>query len=53
MGYERWLRNIAVALGNAPHSPTIVTALQGRLSQVSGLVGEHIIWALAEQGAMP
>lgn len=53
IGHERWLRNIAVALGNAPYSPEIVRALQARLTQVSELVGEHIVWALAEQGVMP
>jgi epoxyqueuosine reductase len=49
LGHERWLRNIAVALGNAPHSPLIVTALQSRLRHPSALVREHITWALAQQ----
>jgi len=53
IGHERWLRNIAVALGNAPYSPDVVSVLQARLTQVSELVGEHIVWALAEQGVMP
>ncbi len=49
IGHERWLRNIAVALGNAPHSPTVVEALRTRLSHPSALVREHVVWALAEQ----
>lgn len=49
IGYQRWLRNIAVALGNAPYSEAIVTALAQRRVAVSGLVQEHIDWALNEQ----
>ncbi|WP_447078330.1 tRNA epoxyqueuosine(34) reductase QueG [Shewanella algae] len=49
VGHERWLRNIAVALGNAPGSETIVAALQERLTDASELVAEHIEWALAQQ----
>ncbi len=49
IGHERWLRNIAVALGNAPRSAAAVTALRGRLAHPSALVREHVAWALAEQ----
>ena len=49
IGYERWLRNISVALGNAPTSPLIIDALKTRLNYVSELVREHILWALAQQ----
>ena len=52
IGHVRWLRNIAVALGNAPFSPEAVRVLRARLTQVSELVGEHIVWALAEQGGI-
>jgi epoxyqueuosine reductase len=48
IGYERWLRNIAVALGNAPRTPEVVTALQSRLDDPSELVREHVAWALGE-----
>jgi epoxyqueuosine reductase len=48
IGHERWLRNIAVALGNAPASPEIVAALQGRRDHPSALVREHVQWALAQ-----
>ena len=48
IGHERWLRNIAVALGNAPGSPEIIAALQSRRDQPSGLVREHVQWALAQ-----
>jgi len=48
IGHERWLRNIAVALGNAPMQPETVAALQQRLNGASALVREHIEWALAQ-----
>ncbi|MBK9350799.1 MAG: tRNA epoxyqueuosine(34) reductase QueG [Sulfuritalea sp.] len=47
IGHERWLRNIAVALGNAPFSDEAVTALRGRSAHPSPLVREHVAWALA------
>lgn len=46
IGYEQWLRNIAVALGNAPPSLGVKIALQSRLSLTSEMVQEHIFWAL-------
>ena len=46
IGYERWLRNIAVALGNAPTTPTVVEALSARRDHHSMLVREHVTWAL-------
>ncbi|MFC4160963.1 tRNA epoxyqueuosine(34) reductase QueG [Chitinimonas lacunae] len=49
IGYERWLRNIAVGLGNAPADPAIVAALEARADHPSELVREHIDWALACQ----
>ncbi|WP_106478658.1 tRNA epoxyqueuosine(34) reductase QueG [Phytohalomonas tamaricis] len=49
IGYERWLRNLAVGLGNAPYSSAIVAALEARLAFPSDLVREHVRWALAEQ----
>ena len=48
IGYDCWLRNIAVALGNAPSSKEIVGALQSRLNNVSTMVNEHIEWALLQ-----
>jgi epoxyqueuosine reductase len=45
-GYIGWLRNIAVALGNAPTSAAVVEALRRRSSDPSELVREHIRWAL-------
>lgn len=47
IGHERWLRNIAVALGNAPTTPDVVGALQKRQAHPSALVREHVAWALA------
>ncbi len=49
IGHERWLRNIAVALGNAPASEFVVAALLRRRDDSSALVREHIEWALARQ----
>lgn len=46
IGHERWLRNIAVALGNAEKSPEVIAALQSRLNHDSALVREHVVWAL-------
>jgi epoxyqueuosine reductase len=53
IGYERWLRNLAVALGNAPTSPELLAALRSRADHPSELVREHVHWALAQhqQGA--
>jgi epoxyqueuosine reductase len=47
IGYERWSRNIAVALGNAPCSAEVVAALNARREDASELVREHVAWALA------
>ena len=48
IGHECWLRNIAVALGNAPPSGAVVGALESRLQHPSALVREHVQWALAQ-----
>ena len=45
-GYEGWLRNLAVGLGNAPTTPAVVAALQARSEHPSELVREHVAWAL-------
>ena len=50
IGVERWLRNIAVALGNAPTTPAVVAALQARRDHESALVREHVEWALGQHG---
>lgn len=47
-GYEGWLRNIAVALGNAPSAPEVIAALKRRADDPSALVREHVAWALAQ-----
>jgi epoxyqueuosine reductase len=49
IGHQRWLRNIAVALGNAPYSAAIITALRDQLNNPSALVREHVAWALDQQ----
>lgn len=51
IGHKRWLRNIAVALGNAPASPSIIAALNARNNSddIDEIVSEHIEWALNAQ----
>jgi len=53
IGHERWLRNIAVALGNAPPSPAARAALEARRDHPSPIVREHVAWALARQASEP
>jgi epoxyqueuosine reductase len=52
-GYEGWLRNVAVALGNAPSEPAIMAALDARKDDPSPLVREHVSWALARHASQP
>lgn len=47
IGYQRWLRNLSVGLGNAPTSKDVVAALSQREADPSPLVREHVEWALA------
>ena len=47
IGHERWLRNIAVALGNSIAEPATFTALEARRDDPSALVREHVSWAIA------
>lgn len=49
-GYERWLRNLAVGLGNAPGSIAVIEALELRREHPSELVREHVHWALSRHG---
>lgn len=46
--FDMWLRNVAVALGNAPTTPKIIDALQSRLNHPNPMVVEHIEWALSQ-----
>ncbi len=52
IGYECWLRNIAVALGNAPTSAAVIDALKTRSDHRSALVQEHVRWALARHSEL-
>jgi epoxyqueuosine reductase len=52
-GYEGWLRNVAVALGNAPREPAIVAALTARRDDPSAIVREHVAWALQQHAPRP
>jgi epoxyqueuosine reductase len=49
IGYVRWLRNIAIALGNAPTSPAVTAALEARQGHSSEVVREAVGWALGRQ----
>lgn len=53
IGHERWLRNLAVGLGNAPSGIVVIEALKSRLDHPSELVREHVLWALARHGVAP
>lgn len=50
IGHTRWLRNIAVALGNAPTTEAVITALRNRRDHPSEMVREHVDWALSQHG---
>jgi epoxyqueuosine reductase len=50
IGYEQWLRNLAVGLGNAPKDKSVYAALLSRAQHPSALVREHVAWALDKQG---
>ena len=52
IGYERWLRNLAVGLGNAPTSLPVVAALRSRADHPSALVREHVHWALSRHASL-
>ena len=49
LGYERWLRNIAIGLGNAKKSKAILAELKKRLPDATPMLQEHINWAIKEQ----
>jgi epoxyqueuosine reductase len=49
IGHERWLRNVAVGLGNAPASEAVTAALESRRDDPSAMVREHVGWALGKQ----
>ncbi len=48
-GYDKWQRNLAIALGNAPANPNIISALENKLSETSEMVATHIEWAIKQQ----
>ena len=48
IGFERWLRNIAVALGNADKTPEVIAALAARRQDDSPMIAEHVEWALEQ-----
>jgi epoxyqueuosine reductase len=52
ISYQQWLRNIAVALGNAPTSEPVLQALRARADHSSALVREHVAWALARHASV-
>ena len=48
IGYQQWLRNIAVGLGNAPKSKEILEVLKDKLNSSTSLVKDHIVWAIEQ-----
>jgi epoxyqueuosine reductase len=52
IGHERWLRNIAVALGNAPSTPEVIASLQSHKGHASAIVREHVEWALDQHAGI-
>ena len=48
IGYDQWLRNIAVGLGNAPKSLEIIKVLESRVDSASSMLKEHILWAIEQ-----
>jgi epoxyqueuosine reductase len=48
IGYESWLRNVAIALGNAVTTPEVIAILEAQQHSASDIVAEHINWALAQ-----
>ena len=52
-GYGRWLRNLAIALGNAPTTPEVRAALVSRRDIEDTVVREHVLWALRQHGIEP
>ncbi|MBU2097988.1 MAG: tRNA epoxyqueuosine(34) reductase QueG, partial [Gammaproteobacteria bacterium] len=49
-GFEGWLRNLAIGLGNAPGTITVIEALKQRQHHESAMVREHVAWALRQHG---
>ncbi len=49
IGFEKWQRNLAIALGNAHYDPAIINSLKDQLGRVSAMVDDHIHWALTRQ----
>lgn len=49
IGFEKWQRNLAIALGNAPYNTNIIESLSAKLGQINDMVDEHIQWALSQQ----
>lgn len=52
IGHRQWLRNLAVGLGNAPTSQSVIAALQTRTQDPDPLVREHVHWALRRHGVL-
>ncbi|MDR9830753.1 tRNA epoxyqueuosine(34) reductase QueG [Vibrio sp. FNV 38] len=48
IGHTQWLRNISIAIGNAPYEPTYIAALQERMG-INDVLDEHLLWAIKQQ----
>ena len=52
IGYECWMRNIAVALGNCTTTPEVINALQKKKDHASTLIRSHTTWALKQHNCV-
>ncbi|MEO1890020.1 MAG: tRNA epoxyqueuosine(34) reductase QueG [Cycloclasticus sp.] len=51
IGYESWIRNIAIALGNAPKDETVLASLNTRKDHKNSVIREHVLWAITQQNS--
>jgi epoxyqueuosine reductase len=49
IGHESWIRNIAIALGNAPKNDAILAALTAQANHPNPIIREHVLWAIEQQ----
>ena len=51
IGYEKWISNVAIGLGNSDYSQETINYLKRRSDDPSNLIKEHVLWAISEQDA--
>jgi len=53
IGYSSWIRNIAIALGNAPRDDEVIRVLKQKEHHDDAIIREHVVWAIKQQQAKP